>query len=336
MAIGPRRLRALLLVLAASSLIACSLFLIREAHHQFLVRPESSLDGEWRPTHTLSQEVVFDVSTATYNETIQRQVPIVSSNTTINTAKMLVVPNKGTRTLIRNATVTHPLDRIKVPFPIFVASLPKSGTTSVARYFTCGKIWTAHTFVNTIGKTHAPRKQMRLGHCFLNNIQAGRPPLLDCGNYKVWSDGGHPRGTPCFYPSVHGLDQFSKAYPTATILLVTRNSTAWSKSVMRWKQGQLMKKWRRCEHFPQQKHATQADMEQFYHWHQQNLRDFVVAHPSLTYVEVALEDETIGEQLEAQIGVPAECFGHHNSHEKRMRLNPKFRREFNAAQNRSK
>ena len=229
---------------------------------------------------------------------------------------------------------THPIDRIKVPFPIFVASLPKSGTTSTARYFYCGKIWTAHTFCNTVGTTHAPRKQMRIGHCFLENMQSGRPPFWDCGKYHVWSDAGHPRGTPCFYPSVHGLQAFYDAYPNATLLLTTRNSTAWALSIQRWKGGELLKKWRRCEQFPGPK-STTVELANFYDWHVQNLRNFAAQHKSLTYVEVALEDDAIGNELEEHIGVPAECFGHHNSHEKRLQLNPRFRRQFEEQQNRA-
>lgn len=219
-----------------------------------------------------------------------------------------------------------PLDRLKVPYPILHVSLPKSGTTSTSRYFYCGNIWTAHTFANTVGTTH-PQKQMRVGHCYLNNIQAGRPPLLDCGNYKVWSDLGHPRGTPCFYPSVHGLNEFAAAYPAATILLVTRNSTAWSQSILQWKKGDLLRKWRRCDQFPNQT-SSQEDLVKFYEWHAQNIRNFVTSHPSLTYVEVSLDDDDIAKQLESKIGVNASCFGHHNSHEKRLRLNPKFRDQY--------
>lgn len=229
-----------------------------------------------------------------------------------------------------STTVRSPLDNLKVPYPILHVSLPKSGTTSTSRYFYCGNIWTAHTFANTIGTTHK-QKQMRVGHCYLNNVQAGRPPLHDCGNYKVWSDLGHPRGTPCYYPSVHGLNEFAAAYPHATILLVTRNSTAWSQSVLKWKNGDLLRKWRRCDKFPNKK-ASEQDLVKFYEWHAQNIRDFVKAHPSLTYVEVSLEDEDIGDQLEAKIGVNASCFGHHNSHEKRLKLNPKFREQYLAEQ----
>jgi len=225
-----------------------------------------------------------------------------------------------------NSTELHPLDRIKVPLPIFVASLPKSGTTSTARYFYCGDIWTAHTFVNTIGSTHK-QKQMRVGHCFLNNLQANRSMLTDCGHYNVWSDAGHARGTPCFYPSVHGLDAWYDENPTSTILLVTRNSTAWANSLMRWKHGELTRKWERCDKFPT-KNANETDLIRFYEWHKQNIRDFAAAHPSLKYIELSIEDEEIGQKLEDSIGVPSSCFRHHNSHEKRMRLNPKFRRQF--------
>ncbi len=223
-----------------------------------------------------------------------------------------------------------PLDQLKVPYPILHVSLPKSGTTSISRYFYCGQIWTAHTFANTIGTTHK-QKQMRVGHCYLNNVQAGRPPLQDCGKYKVWSDLGHPRGTPCYYPSVHGLDAFVNAYPNATILLVTRNSTAWSNSVLKWKNGDLLRKWRRCDKFPN-KQSSEQDLVKFYEWHAQNIREFVQQHPSLTFVEASLEDDDLADQLEAKIGVNASCLGHHNSHEKRLKLNPKFRQQYLAEQ----
>lgn len=256
--------------------------------------------------------------------------------------------NSSNKTSHSNNTVIHPLDALKVPHPIFVASLPKSGTTTIARYFYCGKIWTAHTFCNT-NETADPstetlvhkKKQLRIGHCFLNNLQAHRPLLQDCGRYKVWSDAGHARGTPCFYPSVHGLEALYQDYPTATILLVTRNSTAWAKSVGRWKHGELVQKWSRCEHFPvvtkerllHNLSSVERDLKTFYEWHIQHLRTFAKQHAStMTYIELSLEDEDLGQQLEASIGIRAECLGHHNSHEKRLQVNPTFRRQYEEGQ----
>jgi hypothetical protein len=217
-----------------------------------------------------------------------------------------------------------PLDKMKVPFPIFVASLPKSGTTSIARYFYCGKIWTAHTFVNTQNG-----KQLRVGECFQQNMDVGKPPLENCGRYHVYSDAGYIRGDRCFYPSVHGLQAFYDAYPTATILLVKRDSSAWLSSIKKWKGGALLKKWAgTCDQFPAKK-ATDDELEQFYEWHAANIRTFAKDHPSLTYVEFNLEESDIAQQLQETIGVNASCWGHHNSHEKRLRLNPKFRQSLN-------
>ena len=220
----------------------------------------------------------------------------------------------------------HPLDYLKVPTPIFVASLPKSGTTSVARYFYCGQIWTAHTFVNTDDK-----RQLRVGECFKENVDLERPSFQNCGAYKVYSDNGFVRGKRCFYPSVHGLDHFAKWYPNATILLVKRQSWAWRESIQKWKGGNLLKKWLACDKFPR-KNANDTAIEAFYEEHAQRIRDFARSHPSLTYIEIQLEDDNVAEQLEGSIGVNASCWGHHNSHEKRLRLNPRFREEWNRTQ----
>ena len=109
---------------------------------------------------------------------------------------------------------------LKVPFPIFVASLPKSGTTSIARMFYCGNVSTAHTFANT-----QDGQQVRIGECYQKNVGLSRPPFEGCGNYDVWSDNGFIRGRRCYYPSIHGLSEYYKHYPNATILLVKRKIT---------------------------------------------------------------------------------------------------------------
>jgi hypothetical protein len=157
---------------------------------------------------------------------------------------------------------------------------------------------------------------------------ASRPPFENCGKYHVYSDAGFVRGKRCFYPSVHGLRAFYDAYPNATIILIKRNSAAWLDSIKKWKKGALLKKWDACDEFPA-KNATDAQYQRFYEWHADNIRQFAAKHPSLTYVEVQLESDRVHEQLKASIGINASCFGHHNSHEKRVRLNPKFRHLLN-------
>lgn len=77
----------------------------------------------------------------------------------------------------------HP---IKVPYPIFVTSLPKSGTTSIWKYAKCGNQLSTH---NWITKKGADRASL-LGVCIEENIRMGRPPFENCGENDVFTDTG--------------------------------------------------------------------------------------------------------------------------------------------------
>jgi hypothetical protein len=218
-------------------------------------------------------------------------------------------------------------DKVKIPFPIFVVSLPKSGTTSMARYFYCGEVWTAHTFANT-----DDGRQLRIGECYQENVMQGRPPFAGCGNYHVWSDNGFIRGKRCYYPSIHGLKSFYEHYPNATILLVKREKEAWRQSMRHWKKGALLRKWwKACSRDFPLKNANDSQVETFYEKHADRIRRFVRDRPSLTYIEIQLENNDVAEELEGKIGISKTCWGHHNSHEKRMRQNPRFRKDWNGS-----
>jgi hypothetical protein len=261
------------------------------------------------------------------------------------------LPQKSSIISSANATAS-PLDKIKVPLPIYIPSLPKSGTTSLHRYFICGQIWTAHTFVNT-----QDLKQLRVGECIQNNVAimsnsnntmaatAAVTPLDNCGTYKVFGDDGFIRGNRCYYPSLHGaLPFFERAYAQDnrngkgskgfTLLYIRRSSESWIKSMRNWKDGNLLRKWKVCDApFPQNnKNATNAEWMAFYEYHAQSMRQFARDHAdTVTFIEVDLEDENIAQILQDKIGIDASCWGHHNSHEKRLRLNPKFRAKAAAA-----
>jgi hypothetical protein len=246
-----------------------------------------------------------------------------------------------------SSSFVSPLDKLKVPLPIYIPSLPKSGTTSLHRYFICGQVWTAHTYVNT-----QDLKQMRVGECIQNNVLLGRAPLDNCGTYKVFGDDGYIRGNRCYYPSLHGaLPAFARAYASTnttnshgdndnkgnqknnggfTLLYIRRSSQAWIKSMRNWKDGNLLRKWKACDApFPQSNNknaTTDEEWMQFYEHHAQSMRQFARDHADIvTFIEVDLEDENIAQILHEKIGIDASCWGHHNSHEKRLRLNPKFR-----------
>jgi hypothetical protein len=75
----------------------------------------------------------------------------------------------------------------QVSYPIFVPSLPKSGTTSIWKYFKCGYQAACH---NWIQGTAPGEKSSLLGKCIENNILQNVPPFENCGPYDVYTDSG--------------------------------------------------------------------------------------------------------------------------------------------------
>jgi hypothetical protein len=194
---------------------------------------------------------------------------------------------------------------IKVPLPIFVASLYKSGTTTTHSYFECGGQRSVH-WTDTDGH--------RTGKCIRENILVGREPFQGCGDYDVWSDNSWM----CWDPSVSDLDAIYQAYPNATILLTVRDSYAWINSVMHW--GKLLRRLGECHNLwpgqPRNRQITPEDIRKFYLWQIQHVRDFAATHPSMTFLEVSLESNETASLLEERIGIPASCWGHHNENNK--------------------
>lgn len=208
----------------------------------------------------------------------------------------------------------------KLPLPIISLNFPKSATLTMRQYFKCGGVTSVHTST----------QQGRIGICMMENMFADNPPLQHCdtsynkeGKTKkigFVSDIGL-QGPPCFYSSIHdgGLEAIAKHYPSATILLVIRNSTSWHNSIKKW--GVLLHRWKTVCKFDGSYHGEQVqywnDMHEaenkadywsnFYNAHTQKIREFAMKHLSLTYVEVQLEDPKMGEMLEYYTGIPSSC-----------------------------
>lgn len=213
---------------------------------------------------------------------------------------------------------------LKVETPIFVASLPKSGTTSIWQYFNCGARSASHQWVKN------PNNHTVLaGVCIRNNVNMGRPPFDGCGPYDVFADTGFStfvsKGvSDCYYPSISALPAIYEHYPHATIVMIVRNSTAWLHSTQAHGEGSLFLRWRNCQmasHVPSNnENIRQEDdpdgFRAFYEWHTEHVRNFAAQHPSLTYIEVSLESPTTGHILEEKIGIPAGCWGRCTSYSK--------------------
>lgn len=200
---------------------------------------------------------------------------------------------------------------LKVPYPIFVLNLPKTGTTTIWQYFECG-----------LGPNHAvhwwTNKNKRIGPCLDYNIRRDQPPLKRCGNFDVWIDCGYTsKGGGCFFPAVHGLKAFYQHYPNATLLLIQRDADSWFKSASKW--GNMLENWSRsCRQsfFPNDTKRSDLNEDNFKNLYRRiinNIQQFAKEHPSMTYLEppsgMTLSSPGIGAWLEEHVGIDAVCWG---------------------------
>jgi hypothetical protein len=81
--------------------------------------------------------------------------------------------------------------RPQLTYPVFVPSLPKSGTTSIWKFFKCGQLLASHNWIQKVNTTVSTMA----GKCIEQNILQGQPPFQDCGAYDVYTDTGVRR---CF------------------------------------------------------------------------------------------------------------------------------------------
>jgi hypothetical protein len=225
---------------------------------------------------------------------------------------------------------------LRVTLPVFVASLPKSGTTSIWQYFQCGGWRASHQWTRIDDEEDLPGDQTEengdlgspknrtaslIGKCVWDNIRLDRPPFEGCGGDPIYTDTGYARfkpipnataGTPmCYYPSVFALENIRKHYPNATIVLVIRKPESWAESIMNWGNGTLLFRWDNChfDNLPSPPSlATRAQLEAFYNWHNYNVRSFA-RRSGMRMIEVSLEAPDAGRKLQESIGLPSACWG---------------------------
>ena len=227
-------------------------------------------------------------------------------------------------------------DKVTLPRPIIGLNFPKSATLTMSEYFSCGGITSIHTHTN----------DGRIGICMMENHLADKPPMEGCNTHQLKrKKKGEPKpeakptevifdiglqGPPCYYASLHdgGLENIAKHYPEGTIMLVTRNSTKWAKSITGWN-GKIMALWAEeschfdgsslegegMEYWNNLFTSSPGKLSrkkvkywtEFYEAHTQKIREFAMKHLSLTYVEIELENDKMAEQLEYYTGVAQEC-----------------------------
>jgi hypothetical protein len=287
--------------------------------HSFIPHQKTNLSSN----NTATQDV-----DARSNDTVNMGKPISPINKTIDHS-VKIATKKHTNRLFNAPKQTTSQKKIKltnvtlkIPTPVLLASLPKSGTTSVWRYFLCGgqtashhfakvnETWSNKTLLGTGDRINGAG--MVSGQCMKWNAKAGRPFLDGCGDYNVWTDTGFisiPKPRPvCYYPAIEGLEEWIKSYPNSTIILITRNIDSWVRSISRWSGGSLVKRWDRCN-LTGFVGRESTELAQFYKWHLELIRDFARNHPSITYIEAQIENPNIASILHAKTGIPSSCWG---------------------------
>lgn len=230
---------------------------------------------------------------------------------------------------------------VTLPLPIISLNFPKSATLTMKEFFSCGGLTSIHT--STIDgriavcmmENHFADKPPMDGcntHKLRPNdrrVQRSKGVLQETKLVPIdfISDIGL-QGPPCYYASLHdgGLENIAKHYPNSTILLVTRDASQWARSVGKW--GSMVHRFRTVCGFngDLKMHPNGTHMEywddlyrssekeeywaHFYRAHTQKIRDFAMQHLSLTYVEVELEHERMGETLEEYTKVSKSCVLH--------------------------
>ena len=108
-----------------------------------------------------------------------------------------------------------------------------------------------------------------------------------------------------------GLDAIYNSYPKATFINVVRNASDWYNSLLNWSHGGLFVKLRLCNGtgFPNGQ-STRTDIQEFYEWHNNRIRQFVKDRPSINYIEIHVDDPIAGQILENRTGIPSSCWKH--------------------------
>lgn len=237
-------------------------------------------------------------------------------------------PNIVSHTVLQNGQSDRLIlqNILKLPKPIIVVGLPKSGTTSIYKFFQCAGISTSHYCCSPGAKDHppchpedTPRAEIeshKCGVCIRRNVYFGNPPLDGCGDtYDVFAQIDAEIGRELYMPQVKALDQFHLHYPNATFVLNLRDVSSWEKSV---------RKWFGLAHRMQETHLPEFGyprgkmaLQEFYVNHTKRIRDFSKKYPSHTLVEVNIDDENAGEKMANAFGLESSCWNHANANKGR-------------------
>ena len=254
---------------------------------------EGTMDEERSTASSLAQYQFHNFDTRDWNTDELCHTPI---DPIISKTRVLFDPQN-----IRNSTAR-----------VLNMGMPKSGSSSVSEIFTNSGFKTSHWGCG--------RGKGACGHCFERHLNTTDDIFRKCGNHNVFTQMDQMWKKGCIFPQIKYLDKLYEDAPHATWLMPLRNVSAWLDSVNRW--NDMRRRYRRCNFSPYldfQGHGDEKSdqkMMAMYCNHVQQIRQFVVEHPTLSLVEFRIENPNAGSFLAQYLPVDAAQWGKNNVNEK--------------------
>jgi hypothetical protein len=210
----------------------------------------------------------------------------------------------------RNDTVPLSLYR-NLPRPYLNLAFPKMGTSSLHYFFKCGGLISGHF--------RCPKGLC--ADCIKRSVEAGQPPLSQCGKLDVYAQMDDGK----YFPQIELLDTLSLGYPNATFFLIFRSMEKWYHSITHWpprKNGPHISD--RFKMFNitgaptsngrRVSHHNKKEMKEFSDWYCNHVKRVrkIVHNSSHTLVEIDLEDPATGRLMADMFGINKKCWGHNN------------------------
>ena len=202
-------------------------------------------------------------------------------------------------------------------YPFINLGFPKIGSSSIHSFFGCAGYRSLHYRCN---------RSTKCAECIKRSVQEGLQPLYYCTMAEVYSQIDDGRE---YFPQINHLEEIVKQYPNATLLLTFRNMESWYASLSKWtRNGTRMDQELMISDIPGLPYGMGRNAAEFSTWfcnHIERVRGVVERNPSLTLVEIDLEDEDgTRQQMSDIFNVDASCWVRANAN---LDLHPELKSE---------
>ncbi|KAK1736193.1 putative sulfotransferase domain-containing protein [Skeletonema marinoi] len=278
------------------------------------VEDESAVQEEWEPIlennspSSVDEEDTDDVNTAADDNATEDDKAKTDKTDDKDTEQLSPFYSSKSCFKARSNTVPEHLYG-KLQKPYFNLGFPKMGTSSLHKFFQCGGLDSVHYRCTRLDSC---------ARCMRESVEAGGLPLDYCElpprkiDMYAQMDDGH------YFPQIELLDELVDGYPKATLFLTFRSMEKWYNSLRKWpprRNGPHMNdklKQHNITGFPS---GVGNNVDEFADWycnHVDRVRDIAASNPSLTLVEVDIEDSTIAKRMSDMFDIDESCWGHTN------------------------